>query len=570
MAIDLPPAIPPKLTNAEQIAVYASSSQAYAGKVDGYELRVTGDHYLSDAELARIFEAAETPSQAILLINSAAHRKGNLLVVLQYAPVNNVVHVHALQGKVAGVEGASEITPYFDGLVGDFDLKRSEFDRARVMANVRSGRTGVDYDVSYRQVENDPGNITLVFEGAPKEDHDSTDLILQLGNQGSRFVGRYFADAGVTHNFDNGTRLGLGYETAITEWGESREGDDYEQFQLKLDHPFSSGLYGIDASYLEYTQEIRLSDTSDPAAGNPLLGLLCGLDPNNAACVGVVTEQLLNLDAEVSRVGVSGEHVLSSDHNRRFSLYERLEYVDSQIEEASTGEAFQDENYTTLEVGAKYHRASQVGKKTLKWNVAASVKGGVTGDDGTLGTYDQFVAEFDANKTDPDAKAPTVTPSARTAEFVTFKPRVAAELALDDNDSLNFQFAAQIADEQLPQQQQWVLGGISQISAYLPGVLVGDTGYYSKGSYDHRWEWEGVTLSFSLFAEYGTAQFENASGVEGDTRSIADAGIGLTATFGKTLEVRAVAAESIDEENFDDRFLERTEADFFVTAKLVF
>lgn len=548
MAIDLPPAVPPTLVNASYISDYASSASAYVGKVGSFELRVTGNHHLNNDELDKIFEVAKSPDQAILLISSATNRKGHLLVNTLYSREQTVIYVHALQANLSNVTGDEAITPYFKGLEGDSDLKRSEFDRARAMANIKSDRTGVDYSVGYQVAESDPGQVAMVFEAEPQEDADRTDLSLKLSNEGSRFAGRYYADAGLKHSTMGGTDLSLDYQKAIPEWGESRDGDDYDQITLGINKPFSFGLYGLRVSQAEYTQDFT-STTAATAICDPVLNLLCMPGAPAATTTSV-------FDAEIQRIALTGEQVLSSDIDRRFSLYQELELIDSTIEDEG-GNDLQDEVYTTLELGGKYQRANKLGSdKLLNYTLNASVKGGIDDDGGTL------------------ESTPTATGVAvgkRVGDFIVFKPRAAVQIGNRKNTTLDLDIAAQLADDQLPQQQQWVLGGVNSISSHLPGVIVGDSGVFARLGLNHTLaNTDSFELIGGVFAEYGEANFEDASGAAGDTVSISDIGIRLTAKFEDTLEINLVVADSISEKNLSDTFLEQTEADFFASAKVVF
>jgi hypothetical protein len=557
MAIDLPQALPPQLVTLQEIQSH-SSSAPYVGTVNGHQLMVSGQHYLSNGELDRVMAAAKTTSQAIILMNAQVALKGRYLVSMTYAPDDKVVHVHAVQKQVSGVEGDG-IAEYFDSLVGDKDLTRSEFDRARVMANVKSERVGVNYSSSFRIDSNGEG-VTLVLNPQPVENHDATGLTLQLGNQGSRYVGRYFGDIGLSHNFRGGATASIAYEGAFTEWGESRDGEDYHRIQVGLDKPFSSGLYGMTASHVEYSQNLG----STGGDGSQLLcqalgalGLCTPASPGSAS---------VDLTADINVVGLGGEQVLYSDIDYRFNLFEHLEYVDSQIE-VDGFDSIQDEKYATLEFGAKYFAAHVISnQRLLRWSAQLSVKGGVTADDGTLGTYDDFIA---ANP--GAALSSQVSPAARTAEFITLKPKLSINLPISDSGSLNFSILGQLSDEQVPQQQQWVLGGISSISAYLPGVLAGDSGYFGVVNYEHQIDLSGLKITGSVFAEYGVAWYENVSGTAGDERSIADAGVRFSTDFGWGVTLDAVAARNIADDGFEaNEEIESLEADFYVVLKKVF
>ena len=567
MAIDFPQALPPLLTTVEQISTTAGASTPYIGMVNGYELRLTGSHYLNETELEAIFSSAKTPSQAIFLINSLVLRKGHLLVVMQYAPEGNVVYIHGVQAHVASIEGDG-IGEYFQALQGDNDLTRADFERARVMANVKSQRTGVNYSASFEIDDNEPELATLVFEPELVDDFDATDFVVQFGNQGGRYVGRYFGDVGLNHNFSDGSRLGVGYETAFTELGESRGGEDYHRIQLAIDKPFSSGLYGVTASHIEYGQHLGYSSGTSTATADPFCELLAGLglcSPTTTTSGG----QSIDLEADIDAVGLSGEQVLASDLSYRLNLFERIEYIDSQLDVKGVG-SLQDEKYGTVELGAKYFSAETAGDMKFRWSAQLSLKAGVTGDSGTLGTYDKFKANYIA--ANPGAtEAPQVVPAARTAEFITVMPKIAAKLPLSKETELNASFFAQIANEQLPQQQQWVLGGMKSISAYLPGVLSGDSGYFAELSLQRKLLIAGVDVNAGAFIEYGAAWYENASGAAGDERSIVDAGVRASADLGWGVNLEAVVALPIADDGFAPSVeLERLESDFYFVLKKVF
>ncbi len=564
MATDLPQALPPQLESADKIAAYSAAAEAYTGTVNGFNLRVTGSHYLSKEDLDTIFKTARTPSEAIILINANTARRGHLLVTTLYAsPVQNTINVHAVQGSVAALKGPAGITHFFSGLVGEPDLDAGEFDRARVMANLRSSRSGMDYTVTTERA--DPKLVTLVFNETPAKDADTTDVTLQFGNEGSRFVGRYFADGGLAHNFSDGTRVALGYQTALPELGESGDGEDYDSYSFKIDRPFSFGLYGLDASRSQYSRGIDIETMVQGPPGSNLLvdllgpvgSLLSGLLGGNTPSSPTLIRTHIDLDADIRRYGLSGEQVLAGDINYRFSLFQRIEHVDSQIEVSDSTDSLMllDEVYSTAEIGAKYLHASYLGSMRLDWSLKGSIEAGLTGDKGTLGSNDS---------------APGVSIGKRTSEFIAFKPAAEARWRVLPNGSFGLMVAGQYAQDQLPEQQQWVLGGMNSIAAYLPGVLIGDTGYYGKTDFEYIWKYSGVELTGSIFGEHGTAQFEDASGPDGSERSITDVGVRLKAKFGKTFEIQAVSAQSLSEDNVDQSVIDRTEADFFFIGKAVF
>ena len=91
----------------------------------------------------------------------------------------------------------------------------------------------------------------------------------------------------------------------------------------------------------------------------------------------------------------------------------------------------------------------------------------------------------------------------------------------------------------MPEQQQWVLGGVGSVYASLPGLAVGDSGAVA------RLQWEPpvypvadlLELGLRSFVEYGMTRFEqNVGGRDTGTRSQSDIGAELTGTLPWGLE----------------------------------
>lgn len=551
MAIDLPPAMPPQLTPIQDVARESENYAPYTAKIGQFELRLSGEHGLTAEELKAVFESARTPSQVILLANAATYRKGHLLVRFLYtSPIDGVIHIHAIQHKLGQVQSSRAIQRYFSDMEGDRDLTRAEFQSAAVLASLYSDRIGVDYSISFEHnLRNNA--IDLVFNEKLDLAHRATRFQAQLGNQGSRFAGRYFFNLGATHYFGTGTELSGGYETAITEWGEARDGKDFHRFQIKVDHPFTVGLYGVQASHTEYTRE---ASNGAPTASSSclLLPLLCV--PDDAT----TTNPASAFDADIQQVAVTGNQIILSDIDRRLNLTQRLEWTDSTLD-ATNALTLQDERYAAAELGASYFKATRIGDRLLNWKLGLSAKGGLSGDSGTLGT---------------DNGTEGISIGKRTAEFVVLNPSAAISYSLTDSLRATLTLNAQITNDQLPQQQQWVLGGIDRLSAYLPGVLVGDSGFHIDTGLSRRWTLGVFTLDVGLFAEYGGARYENASGLNStgtvdysQTASIADTGLRATIQAWDWFSLRAVVAESLSEDNLDEEVLQRSESDFFIVVK---
>lgn len=556
MAIDLPPPMPPMLTIPATIVEASQTQGAYIRRVGDYALQLSGSHHLSTAELDQIFSQATTPSEAIILMNSWTHRRGYLLIQYVYTrPVNGVIHVRAVQKTVGKLSGNSSITGYFRDLEVDQTPTRAEFIRYRSQASPHSDRAGLNYEVSYQEQTDNRDTVDLVFTGSPAADNSPWRGALQLGNQGSRFVGRYFANATLSRDFATGTRLAATYQTALPELGEAGEGDDFSHIQLQANQTTRLGFYEIDLQQTEY--ERRLSDTNSPT---PVctLPLILGQCPLGS---GTSPSGDQAFSADIDQIYLRGQQVLAADIDYRLVFFQQLQWVDSTLA-PQTGNLLQDESYATLQVGASYERAQSIQDKTFTWKVDAQVRAGLGGDSGTLGT---------------DKTSEGVSIGKRSAEFLLLKPSANISYAFSPDYKFTVSFSSQFSDEQLPQQQQWVLGGVNTMRAFLPGVLVGDTGLYVSTSIVHSAQFANFTIDTAVFAEAGAARYENASGKDftgkvspGSASSLADAGVSATLRAWEQLEISAVVARPLSDSNIDSTQLDQLEADFFVVVKAEF
>ncbi|WP_295870872.1 ShlB/FhaC/HecB family hemolysin secretion/activation protein [uncultured Zhongshania sp.] len=558
MAIDLPPVIPPQLATPAQVSAYSAvSNTAISSVINGTNVRVLGNRYLADADVQDLLGSAKTPAEGIINLTKRYYQSGHLLVRIRYAREGDGVVVFVEQLTLADILVDADIKPFFEELVGDTDLSISEFDRARILANLKAERGGYQYSMSYQEAGNDA--VALVMTKTAVENYDSTDYILEANNKGSRFLGRYFGLAGIKHRFEGGTELSVAYQTAFTDLGESRDGENLDQFSLSIDRPFTSGLYGVDLSYVEYSRDPKFAQVQQQ--GLCLLGLL--------GCSTTTVMTTVSLDAEILQAAFHGEQILFSDLESRISLTERLSHTDSTIQQAGANGKLLEETYQVVDIGLKYQKVRYQTEEiaAAQLNVGLNFLAGY-GDGGTLDNYAEYQAAFMAQN--PGVAAPDVVPSARTAEFIALQPSARYLMRVAEDTLLSFSANGQFTDEQVPQQQQFVLGGMNTLSAYLPGVLIGDEGYYINASLEKTFTWNEYKISPSVFAEYGASWFNNTNSELGDTQSIADAGVKLRIEFSEYLFTEFVAALPVHDDVINSSELDSLEADFFWRVHLSF
>jgi hemolysin activation/secretion protein len=88
---------------------------------------------------------------------------------------------------------------------------------------------------------------------------------------------------------------------------------------------------------------------------------------------------------------------------------------------------------------------------------------------------------------------------------------------------------AQMTDATLPQAQQWILGGFGNLSAWLPAVLIGDSGALARVVVSSPpFSWSVFTITGGAYAEAGISRLEQRGPAEPYTRGLGDVGLTLS------------------------------------------
>src|SRR5690606_4673206 len=69
-----------------------------------------------------------------------------------------------------------------------------------------------------------------------------------------------------------------------------------------------------------------------------------------------------------------------------------------------------------------------------------------------------------------------VTDEGADLAYLTWRPSLRAEVAWAERLSAGVAAVGQFSQDTVPEQSQWVLGGVDALHAWLPGVAVGDSG----------------------------------------------------------------------------------------------
>lgn len=511
MAIDYPPPLPPQQGSLQQLQ---QTPEAAAITFKEYRIHWLGPKPLAEPQMLRAVATADTLSDAVRALSSALYAAGYPASRLSYALSGQDLYVLASLGKISKVDVNKPLAPYFRSLAGKDPLTDSELERRRVLASIHADRAGIAATPSF-----EPGVSVVPVEGStetaplasdyalglkpgPGEAPDQNKFRVEFGNPGNRFVGRYFTDLDIRAGTGDGDEFHSFSRLGIHGLNTGSEGGTYGEQNLGWNRVTPYGIFGIGGRYAYY-----------------------GLE--QSAIVSVPVTGLIR----------SGEaywlYPLFADINSRTTLSAKVDRIGKTTDLRDRDEKVQQELYNSVELGASY-------LNSFHW----------------LGHRWDFEGGVNARKGLGEEHAP-LTPADQSYFLV--RPAVRLKYFFTDRYALGLEAGGQYSDKTVPEQQQWVLGGLGNLSAYLPGVAVGDKGYLvrAQGEAGAFPVYRGSEIRPRVFVEYAATQYNDLGG--GIPR-VADAGVEVGIKFLSWLSGSVAYARSFFDKDIPDPVLGATDA----------
>ena len=461
-----------------------------------YRLHVFGTNVLSHDEVQAAASQGDTLSNAVRALGVAYYRAGYPAAQLTYALNGRDLYILVTLGRVSSVTGPDYLHGYFSGIEKADPLTDSALERRRVLASPRADRAGEE--ISSTLTRKPDGSYNLDLQAAPDGPNLSA-VRAEFGNPGNRFVGRYFVDLDVKQDTIWGDEFRFIGRRAVTSLNRGGSDNNYGDEYFSWNHVTPLGIFGLSARQVNY--HLQLPDKTQ-FNGDIVIG------------------------------DVSWFDVFASDFSSRWSLQLKLDRVDHRLDRASNGRNLQHELYNSGELATVYERALTFGEQKM------SMQGGITVRKGLTANGQRTLADL---------------------EYLAFRPSLHVALQTSLKITAALDASGQFTRDTMPEEQQWVLGGQGNLTAYLPGVVVGDTGGLVRGTLEY------AVLDFGpnyhllpkIFSEYGFAELETpVTGQNKGRPSLADAGLELT--FGAFKWFEAGAAYAV---TFYDRDVSEAERD---------
>jgi len=478
MTPDLPPA-PPETQPATTLVAPAPTAEPIAVDSHGFYYSIVGNKLLPPATIVAIVEAAETPQKAVDALRLAYQQAGYPLVALRGEVSNKLVAVQVINGRITEFDVTPpSLAPYFTGLEGRDDLHRNTLIRKGALAEFYAAREGLRPSVNFAPAA-EVGGTKLVATAQPIEGASPWNANLSFGNFGSRYSSRYLWQAAGAVRPGGGLELTANYGQGIPGLSSDSSGSSYKTAALGASLVTPWGFYGVSLNKTSYAYGERISQL---------------------APVGDITSG-----------SITGTQLIYADEVSRWTVNEGFTHTDNEIDVFDGAFRLTDQHYDFITLGTSFNTSFALLGKNASLTVTASVSRGLSQPKGTFLPVDIGVAN---------------------PRFTQVVGSVNYQQSLPVGTSLAIVWSGQWADTIMPQNQQWVLGGFGNLTAWLPAILVGDSGTLLRATIQSPpWQWKGVSVTGNAFVEAGLVNTYYTPEGKPDNRAASDAGLSVSASI---------------------------------------
>ena len=474
----VPDQAPAPVATAAELAPAHVTSDARGAQVNveshGYRYAVIGNRLLSVAELTTALQSGDTPAAAIGALKKAYEAKGYFLVALVGQAQDRQVLLQVVQGRLLHVEGPRSLVAFFSGLKGNDTLRNSDVIRQSTLAQAYAATNGQQPQISFKPAP-EVGGSSMQISQVPLADSHAVGGSLTAGNFGNRYAGHYVAQAQAYAHHD-GFSVQLSHSRALTGMDENTRGAYYAATSGSLSAITPVGTFQLDGSSTRY----QLGKAFAP----------------------------LYPAGKVKVFGGLATQLLYADDVHRWTLQEGLHHVRDSEAVFNGAYALRDQKFNVLDVGSDYSwRFGGFLRQPANVALSGGIKlGSARGDSGF-------------NR----------APGSPTGHFQMFTASVGVTQALARGYNVQFNLSGQGTPDTVPSYEQWVLGGLGNLAAYLPGTIVGDRGYLGRLTVQGpQWNAGSLQLRPSVFAEHGAARYRYIAPLAPTWQSLEDLGASLS------------------------------------------
>jgi hemolysin activation/secretion protein len=477
MAADLPPTTPDAAPATAVVAPAPAAAAPIYVDANGYRYAVSGNTLLPREAIEAALRDVAGPKEAVDALNLAFQKAGYLLVVMGAEVNNKLVAIRVLQGRVAEVDAPEDIKRFLRSIEGREDLTRRMLLQETTMVDAYASRQGVRPKAAFAKSEVVGGTKLTVTE-EPIPGAKPWNAAVAFGNLGSRYSSRYTAAASGAVRPGGGLELTAAYTQGLPGMSADSSGSSYKAVQLGSSLITPWGLYAVSLSKTQYT----IGEFAAP----------------------------LYPSGDIETAAFNGTQLVYADEATRLAVTESLTRVSNTQSVFDGLQTIVDQNYNVAALGATYNRSFALAGQN------GSIGAGITVLQGFSPRSGSFLPVGDG------------VPNPR---FTSIQANASVAAGLPAGFTAGATLSGQYSDDTLPQNQQWVAGGLGNLSAWLPAVLIGDTGALARLSVTSPpYRWGEFGISGAAFAEAGFSRFSYRPVGDPTTRALADAGLSVSGT----------------------------------------
>ncbi|MES2489780.1 MAG: hypothetical protein V4607_08300 [Pseudomonadota bacterium] len=523
MSVELPPPATPQQGTVEQLQSQASSGITVA--FQNYQLHVAANNILDEAAVQKAVAAADNLSNAVRNIGAAAYLAGYPASQVTYALSGPDLYVLVVPGKISGIRASEALKPYLNGLEGADPMRDSDLEGKRTLASMAADRAGVTVFPVFEPDGN--GGQVLDFE-KNNQRSDPTTIRVEFGNPGSRYTSRYFGDLEIKTASVWGDEFRVFAREGFQHLDAQDKPGDYHEQNVGWNRVTPWGVFGVNGRNINYNYTAPCAVASCTPAT---------LDINGRIWIG----EALWL------------YPLYSSFNSRWTVQAKVDRtskegkIEPNPDVGIAAATYQRELYTSAEVSTIYSRNFNLG---FNWNFTggAVVRKGFGDDDVSIAT-----APIHGNE-----------------GYLLYRPSATLKLFWTDKLVSGIEASGQFSSDSVPEQQQWVLGGLGNLTSSLPGVVVGDKGYlgrfYTELSLPIT---DSLKIVPKAFIERGAASYAHPSSAAQDgNQTLTDAGLEMGLKFGQFVDATLGYAKSIQDENISEAVKATSDAQLYFRVSI--
>jgi len=488
--------LPPPPTIVE-VAPPRYGAQPISIESHGYRYVVTGNTLLPPGSIEKVLGAAATPKDALGALQDAYHHCGYTLVAITGEVRRKTVRVNVLQGTITEFQVPDGLGWFFSDLKWRDDLRSRELVQDQVLAGAYAARSGKRIDVNISPAAN-PAGTAITIKNPPIPDYKPVTGTVTFGNFGNRYTGGYQAGANIAADLGHGLQLTASYIGGLP-WLEAQSrGSDYGQGAAGISAVTPWGVYGFSATGTHF----RLGEVTAP----------------------------LYPTGNIYTYSLNGAQLVYADADTRVSVTEALNRTTFKENVLQSSFTLLDQPYNWMALGSTFNRTLSLFGQAGSVTATAGMNFGVSGAAGTL---------VDG------------VPGAPTSHFRYGTVSATYQQHLPKGFQLDLTGQTQWAANTLPSQQQWTLGGFGNLTAWQPGITVGDSGYLGRLELSAPTpEVFHTEARFGAFVETGGANLTTTPPGVATWQKLSDVGVSLRLTLPYEFTATAMAAFPIASNGF--------------------